>query len=205
MREFKDPTGLANAATIAVLVYMMLDIIYGLFSFLHLQSPPAVESGRFLASGLVGLLDFIAMVLCFILVGCWIHRASANAHVLSNEMTISPGWAVGSYFIPILNLFRPFQGMKEAWMASHYRHSWQGESAPGLLVVWWTLWIVVNILNNISFRLSLDNPDILPTAPILWLDVVIALLNLPLCLVLIRMMRELSRVQLAARHEETFA
>ena len=71
-------------------------------------------------------------------------------------MTISPGWAVGWYFVPFANLVKPYQGMKEAWMASHFRDNWHGEPTPALLVWWWGLWLVTNILANISFRIGDD-------------------------------------------------
>ena len=203
MYEFKDPTRLTTTAVSVTLVYMVLRLLFGIFAYLEYSSPPALDSGVYLAGSLVAMVAFVVMIACFVVVGCWIYRANANAHMLSSEMTISPGWAVGSYFIPILNLFRPFQGMKETWLASHFRGNWHGEPAPGLLGWWWALWLVVNILDNIAGRLS--DAEGLPTAESAWFDVLVALLNVPLCLILVTIMRRLSEAQLAARYEETFA
>ena len=203
MHEFKDPTRLTTAAVGAVCAYMVIRPLFVISMWWELSSPPLLEPEQLPASAVVGLVMSLIAIACFILVGCWIYRASANAHTLSSEMTISPGWAVGSYFIPILNLFRPFQGMKEAWLASHFRGNWHDQAAPGLLILWWTLWLGVGFLDNIAWRLVTDSE--VPTEASVWFDGVIALINIPLCLVLITMMRRLSRAQLAARHEEVFA
>jgi hypothetical protein len=155
--------------------------------------------------GIVSIAAFVSLIACFIVVGCWIYRASANAHSFSDEMTISPGWAVGWYFIPIANLFKPYQAMRETWMASHYRGNWHGGPTPGLLVGWWALWIVTNILGNLSFRFSFmdSNGDMLAMTTIL--DTATTLLNLPLSLVLIMIIRNIARAQAFAPLDETFA
>ena len=90
-------------------------------------------------------------------------------------------------------------------MASHFRDNWHGEPTPALLGWWWGLWLATSILSNISFRMSMDLPAGTITGPIVFLDVSAAVLNVPLCLILITMMQRLCRAQLFARHDETFA
>ena len=52
----------------------------------------------------------------------WIHRAYRNLPALrGTPLKCSPRWAVGYYFIPILNFFRPYQVMKEIWRESDPR------------------------------------------------------------------------------------
>lgn len=206
MHEFKDPARLTRVAVIAVLAHMVTGLLVAAFTWVEFTSPETfLDPGAVAAYGLAGIAYLVTLFACFVIVGCWIYRASANAHALSEEMTISPGWTVGSLFIPILNLFRPFQGMREAWLASHFRHSWHAESAPALLGWWWGLWLVTNILGNISFRLSLNSEDGLLSPEIAGLDIATAILNVPLCLVLAVLMRRLSEVQASAYHEEVFA
>jgi hypothetical protein len=53
----------------------------------------------------------------------------------------SPGWAVGSFFVPILNIFRPYQIAQEIWKASDPEAStvsWK-QSKPGIVVILWWL------------------------------------------------------------------
>jgi hypothetical protein len=96
-------------------------------------------------SGLGGLAMFVASIVA---VGIWTHRAMANAHALSEDVqpSISPGWAVGYYFVPFVNLYQPFKAMQEIHGAS------TGEISSGLLTAWWGTWVAGNVLGNVAFR-----------------------------------------------------
>lgn len=101
------------------------------------------------------LANFAAFIGSVIAVAMWIHRAHANLHEAGYEpLTFTPGWAVGWYFIPIANLFKPFQAMRELWTTSLGVSDSYSASAPGNLSLWWGFWIVGNILGNVSTRLS---------------------------------------------------
>ena len=42
--------------------------------------------------------------------GIWIVRANKNARALgAKNLSASPGWALGYFFVPILNLWKPFK------------------------------------------------------------------------------------------------
>ena len=67
----------------------------------------------------------------------WIYRAHGNLTALgATNLRFSPAWAVGWYFVPIMNLFRPYQVMKELWEESDPR------AELTLVKWWWGLWIV---------------------------------------------------------------
>src|SRR5215213_11813758 len=148
MYEFKDLTRLTALASALVGIYAGSDILAaGLESLLGL---PAEDSLGIV--GLLAIVNFLIVVACFVVVGRWIYVASNNAHALSSEMTISPGWAVGWYFIPFANLIKPFHAMREIWWASHDSEGGYEERAPQLVGWWWGLWITTNILENVSWR-----------------------------------------------------
>jgi hypothetical protein len=206
MHEFQDPSSRTRLAVAFVWIYLAASSLVTLLTLYAYLSPETFFDPQTLAiAGLAMVASAIVMVACIVVVAFWIHRVSANAHVLSNDMTISPGWAVGWYFVPIANLFKPYQGMKEAWMASHFRDNWHGEPTPALLVWWWALWLITNILANISFRIGNQYPDEFAPAPVAVLELVGGVLNVALCLILITMMKRLCAAQLYARHDETFA
>jgi hypothetical protein len=152
MHAYKDLGTLTKVASVALLIYMIARLaLFGATVWAYL-SGGLDDSARTLAiAAMAGGLFLIAFIACVIIVGRWIYRASANAHALSDEMTISPGWAVGWFFVPVMNLFRPYQAMREVWLASHFRGNWHGEPTPSLVGLWWGLWIVVNILDNVSW------------------------------------------------------
>ena len=64
-------------------------------------------------------LQFVNGVVVIVLFCIWIYRANYNARQLgATDMQFSPGWAVGWNFIPIANLWKPYQAMREIWQAS---------------------------------------------------------------------------------------
>lgn len=204
MSDYKNPEMLTRAATIALAVYMVLELAVGLLT-LHVYRSSEGFGPALDVLTMISIATLVVLVLCFILVGCWIYRASANAHTLSDEMTISPGWSVGWYFVPIANLFKPYQAMREIWMASHFRGNWHGESTPQSVVAWWALWLITNIIANISLRLSMgeSSGDVIGTT--VMMDVAVAVLNVPLCLILMSLIRQIAAAQASARYDETFA
>ena len=109
-----------------------------------------------MAYAVIMLSTSLVFVVSIILVAMWIHRAHANLHEAGLPgLQTSPGWAVGWYFVPIANLFKPFQSMRELWRESHQTADSFSSDAPGTLTLWWGLWIVGNILGNVSLRLGM--------------------------------------------------
>lgn len=117
----------------------------------------AVDTGPLaLAVALVYMLYTLVFVACVVLVAMWIHRAHANLQEAGLDgLEFTPGWAVGWYFIPFANLFKPFQAMRELWNASHAEVDRFANQAPTEVKLWWGAWIIGNILGSISTRILL--------------------------------------------------
>jgi hypothetical protein len=100
-------------------------------------------------TGIVGLIQFVLFIMLGITFLRWIYRTNKNLGAYSGErMTFTPGWSVGWYFIPVANLFKPYQAMKELWNVSHKK-----ESADHVILGWWWfLWIVSNVLGRLAFK-----------------------------------------------------
>jgi len=86
------------------------------------------------------------VALALIILFCnWIPCANRNARALgATGLRFTPGWSVGWYFVPVMNLFRPYQAMKEIWMASVPSDATdrQQRAPSSLLGSWWALWLV---------------------------------------------------------------
>ena len=114
----------------------------------------------------VGLTDALLTLVTIVFFSMWIYRAAANIVVAGTVgFDYTPGWAVGWFFIPIANLFKPYAAMRQIWNASHGRQGDQLEQAEGLLAIWWGCWLLSNIASNISLRLTLNpaSPEELQT------------------------------------------
>lgn len=100
-----------------------------------------------LATGAV-LLSLLALPACAITFCLWFHHAYRNVGCLGGIPTYSPGWAAGSFFVPFLNLYRPYQIAKEIWLASMPIE----DDRPGHLPValWWGCFLGGNLLASVA-------------------------------------------------------
>jgi hypothetical protein len=115
-----------------------------------------VQSGVLLASVVVFLM--------------WFSRAYRNVSRLGvRSLRYKPGWAIGAWFVPILNLFRPKQIANDIWRGSDpdlprevSAAGWQDGRIPGLLFgLWWALWLITNWAGIAATRGSTETiPDL---------------------------------------------
>lgn len=98
--------------------------------------------------------------------------------------------------MPFANLLMPFRAMAETWRITHRPAQGSVSEAPTLLKWWWGLFLLTNILGNAQSRLLESE-----IAGVLVLGdeliIVSSLLAIPLCVVLVRIVRELSAAQSA--------
>lgn len=190
----KDPRGLTAALKVMLWVNVVTAGLSLLSDLLQLKLASAGEIAMDAAEAndsrqaLIALLYLGAFLATAIIFGMWIYRANLNSRGFGAAgMRFTPGWSVGCFFIPILNLFRPFQAMKEIWQVSGNPRRWETEPAGGILSLWWTLWILSNILGQAVFRMSMnaDTPEELQVATSL--SVFASIMDIPLSIVAIKM------------------
>ncbi|MBF0423623.1 MAG: DUF4328 domain-containing protein [Magnetococcales bacterium] len=139
----KDPTGLNRW----LIVFLWVSVAVNSLALLH---DGALTLGFLFPGGFAGMgeawidsLIYLSAVVFFLTFGVflrWQYLASRNVWGFGAKgLRFDPGWVVWYYFIPILNLFRPYQVMKETWRASSDPENWRGQH-PGIMVeVWWAL------------------------------------------------------------------
>ena len=174
-KGFRDPTGLTKWTKwflYAQVVVAIIAIISGMLEYqllsdfkngVYSSQDQAVAAGEAsdVRQGIVGIVQMIIFIISGILILKWIHRANYNARQLgAKDMLFTPGWSIGWYFIPIANLWKPYQAMKEIWKASSNPQSWSTEPVSSMLPWWWFFWIVSGMLGNASFRLAMRAEEI---------------------------------------------
>ncbi len=107
--------------------------------------------------GGITLIVFIISIVTFIM---WFRRAYYNLHQKVSYLLYTEGWAAGCWFVPIISLFRPYQIMKELYQETKVLFEKKGIDitrypSTSFLGIWWTLWIVSNLLGQFVFRYSL--------------------------------------------------
>ncbi len=123
----------------------------------------------FMIQAFIFFLWFAAYILTAVFFLVWLYRAHSNLTWLKpSYLKFTPGWAVGYWFIPFVNLYRPFQVVREIWWESDL--AMPGEQmflteslhrAPSYLGLWWGFWIGFNVLSNLTYRIW--DPDDLST------------------------------------------
>ena len=155
----------------------------------------AAESSDLRVS-LVGVLQLVISIPLGIVFLCWTWRVCKNAHALGmTPMTNTPGWAVGWYFIPIFNLWKPYMALREAFLASCFPDGEQ-QSGTSIFPAWWCFHIVSAILGQISGRMAFSLGDSPEMAQLLTLNgiqitegVVDILLNALTLVIVLRFLR----------------
>jgi hypothetical protein len=103
----------------------------------------------------LGITYLALFIVTVVAVSIWTYRANANARALgAGDMTFTPGWAVGWYFVPIASLWKPYQAMVEIWRASRNPADWQNETGTPALPRWWLFWIIAGFAGNFALRHS---------------------------------------------------
>lgn len=108
---------------------------------------------QFIAIILV-LLNIISAV-TFIM---WFRRAYHNLQLAGETTKYENGWAAGAWFVPFLNLYRPYEMMKELFVKSNWKINetlgGEGDQKFGVKIgMWWAFWIIQNVFGTIINRL----------------------------------------------------
>ena len=91
----------------------------------------------------------------------WFRRAYYNLGLAGLNTRFSEGWAAGAWFVPIVNLGRPYLIMNEIWEKQSVLLD---RAAPGIydslsrgkaiVGIWWTFEIISIVIGRIDFSLS---------------------------------------------------
>jgi preprotein translocase subunit SecG len=105
------------------------------------------EGALMFLAGLTGILYLVVFITTVVLVCMWFHRATRHALARGTSLEVqSPAGAVASWFIPFVNLVKPFNiaraMLANAGLDNASVSTWQG------------LWVAGNIATNASNRID---------------------------------------------------
>jgi hypothetical protein len=162
------------------------------------QAEGEANDARQQVVGVLQLLNMIAIASVFL---TWFHRAHKNLGPLGGrDFKWSPGWAVGGFFIPFMNLVRPFQVMCETWHGSNPVRlasdrakdgpaQRDARPVPPLVVAWWALFILMGvcgqIANHVSFSAQPSLEDLKMMSAVLVLQDVLSIADSVLAILVV--------------------
>jgi hypothetical protein len=162
VRPFKRVEGVGRALRVLLAVGILLDVVNIVVTFVEVQILERFRRGEASLqeasdaidrSGYVGLVVFGAYVTTVVVWLVWQHRAQSNLHSLAiPKLRFSPGWAVGWWLIPVANLWKPFQTVRELWKASSGDEAWWRSATWPVIGWWWAGYVIFNILDNVTVR-----------------------------------------------------
>jgi hypothetical protein len=213
---FRDPTRLTLWLKILLWALIGFGTIALISDLLELKLLNDLQAGVQLKEGeadandarqrLIAIVHFVALIATIIVFAMWIYRANYNARQLGAAgMTFTPGWAVGWYFIPIANLWKPYQAMKEIWQASANPAHWQTQERGAILPWWWGLFLLSGIVSNAALRLSLAATTLPAIIMASMLNIVSDILNVAAAAVALGLVIQVFRMQMANRPSPALA
>ncbi|MDZ7638316.1 MAG: DUF4328 domain-containing protein [Bryobacterales bacterium] len=166
VRRFIDRSRAAVAGILAVGVSSLISIVAQLWYAQELREFDPSVLVEELDLGMVAIVYALAALaelaatmiaaFCFLY---WFHRAYTNLGTFSNiPRTYGDSWTIWGFAVPILNLYRPYAIMDEIRDRTDLAWEEHPEWVAGLsrpkpkLKLWWSVWIVSNIIANLGMR-----------------------------------------------------
>ncbi|MFC7440432.1 DUF4328 domain-containing protein [Laceyella putida] len=147
--SYRSPSGLGTATVILLSIYLAFSILLLIgdvikwgehigMTGLTLTDSEWLRAQSFTKiANLMGGVTLLPTSIVFLM---WVYRIHKNLPALGvGHARMSPGWAVGWFFVPFAKLVMPYLGMKDAWYASSQRISKLGGV---LLKNWWAFWLL---------------------------------------------------------------
>lgn len=151
--------------------------------------------------GLLQVAIFLGTAIFFLM---WIYRAHRNLRALgARDLKYSPGWAVGGFLVPFLNLVRPFQVVKEIWkgsepetMAMRLGPSYQSTTRSAIVGWWWASVLLSAFVGNVAARMAFRAGETLSDLlSMSWVMLVSDVLDIPAGVLAILMVKKIDAMQ----------
>lgn len=149
----------------------------------------------------IAIISMIVYIITSISFIQWFRRAYYNLHQKVTYLFQSEGWAAGCWFVPIVNLYRPYQIMKELYQETKKLLEKEGLNVSSnttsiTLGLWWTLWITNNIIGQFIFRYSLKAETINELTVSTVASMIGNIVGIPLALITIKIIKDYSNIEL---------
>jgi len=123
----------------------------------------------------------------------WFHRGHRLLREAGHVTRYTPAWAVGSWFVPFVNLVVPKRAANDLWRAGAH------DRVPGLLHWWWAMWLIAGFVGNAVGRAFLDIETLEDYQPAYAVDIVASVLYVVAALLAIAVVRRTTpRLEAAA-------
>ena len=195
----------AKLAQLFIWLVMALDIISIFFSYLQYNLLKSLQNNEEVTDQMlnsndtreqiIGILYLIVFIISTVTFIQWFRRAYFNLNIRTN-CSHSEGWAAGSWFVPIISLYRPYQIMKEMWDKTtnliKSKTSDYAENSTMIIGLWWTLWIVSNYIGKYVLKSAFKAETIENFLNSTIGDMTMSIIGIPLAIITVAIIKSYS-------------
>lgn len=161
---------------IAFWVLMGINLIAMVSGYLQLELLQVAENGGYytddeantndLRQGVIGIVQTISLIVLGVLFIMWFRRAYVNAGSISDrKLKHDDSWTIWGFVVPIISLWYPYSIATEIneKMDRFLVTNKKGDipaTIGWVIGLWWTFYIIKNVVANIAFRLILKEDTI---------------------------------------------
>jgi len=171
MENLRPNNERAKVAIVLIWIMLVMDVISIISGYLQYDLLQTAADGGSLSMSaatandnreqIIAIIYLIAYAISGITFIQWFRRAYFNLHTKVNHLSYGEGWAAGSWFVPILCLYRPYQIMKELYVETKELLVKKGLITNADLDVkylgwWWALWLLSSLFSQFSMRFSMN-------------------------------------------------
>lgn len=191
-----------------ILVLNIMALLSGFFQYQLLERALAGENvsyeeanASFLRQSVLYILNAIAYIISIVTFLRWFRRAYYNLDAKLGNLDYTDGWAAGSWFVPVVNLYKPYQIMKELYTKTDLYLEFLNDErytkklSTSILPVWWVLWLGSRIAISLISDLSSDSSSLIELSDSTVFSLFGALLSILLCLITIIVIMDYNRAE----------
>lgn len=197
----------AKTAIIMIVVVVVFEIISMLsdvmqYEMIQIGFTMEEAESNDLRQRIIALFFLVAFITSIITYIRWFRRAYYNLHLRVKYLEHTEGWAAGAWFVPIVNLFRPYQIMKELYVETEKflrknDTSYTKSTSTTMVGWWWAVWIISTLIDRINFNISqkAETLDEINTSTI-W-SILASVFGIPLAILAIKVIKDYSEIETA--------
>ncbi|MBC8051322.1 MAG: DUF4328 domain-containing protein [Chitinophagales bacterium] len=207
---YRDASSLSHYIKYGLYAQLVLTFVAFIAGFLEYQILQEMKSGLFssreqftadanasdLRLKIVGIVQLLLFIMTAFLILKWIYRANLNARALGAEgMQYTPEWSVAWFFFPIVNLWKPYQAVKEICRASRTSENWSGLAISDTAHWWWIFFLIEGTLSRISFQQAIKAKSLDQYISANVVGQISEVVFVPLVFIFLQLMREINSMQ----------
>lgn len=151
--------------TIAIIIITVVNSVT--FSAFSVPSSDLQNGNIGFIMFVIGILNLILVIVTGIITLVWFYRSNKNIHAFGAKEVSSPRMAVIWWFIPILNLWKPYKVAQQIWKASDplmvlsNGTEWKKSSNSDIIKIWWLL-AILSLVVSLSLQLFIPSINAQP-------------------------------------------